>query len=105
MDQLVARLNINIITLTLMIAMLAAGALARWIGYKRRLKGLTKPSKFDDASMALLGLLLAFTFGMSIQRHDQRWLAVVAPCGYRSSGCADRCIDGGSAASRILLTA
>ena len=41
-------------------------------------KGGTKPSKFDDASMALLGLLLAFSFGMSIAKHDQRRLAVVA---------------------------
>ncbi len=38
----------------------------------------TAPSKFDDASLALLGLLLAFTFGVSISKHDQRRLAVVA---------------------------
>jgi len=45
-----------------------------------RLKGGggRQPSKFDDASMALLGLLLAFTFGVSIGKHDQRRLAVVA---------------------------
>jgi|SRR5579864_377395 len=34
--------------------------------------------KFTDASVALLGLLLAFTFSMSLGRHDQRRLAVVA---------------------------
>jgi hypothetical protein len=34
--------------------------------------------KFTDASMALLGLLLAFTFSMALGRHDQRRLAVVA---------------------------
>jgi hypothetical protein len=39
--------------------------------------GRNQPSKFDDASMALLGLLLGFTFGMSITRYDQRRLAVV----------------------------
>jgi hypothetical protein len=34
--------------------------------------------KFTDASMAILGLLLAFTFAMSVGRHDQRRLCVVA---------------------------
>jgi Mg2+/citrate symporter len=33
--------------------------------------------KFTDASMAILGLLLAFTFAMALGRHDQRRLAVV----------------------------
>jgi hypothetical protein len=44
----------------------------------RRKGGGREPSKFDDASLALLGLLLAFTFGISIGKHDQRRLAVVA---------------------------
>jgi hypothetical protein len=34
--------------------------------------------KFTEASMAILGLLLAFTFAMSLGRHDQRRLAVVS---------------------------
>jgi hypothetical protein len=34
-------------------------------------------SKFDDASLALLGLLIAFTFGMSISRHDDRRMMVI----------------------------
>ena len=34
--------------------------------------------KFTDASMALLGLLLAFTFAMALNRHDSRRAAVVA---------------------------
>ena len=29
-----------------------------------------EPPKFDDASLAMLGSLLAFTFGMPIQKHD-----------------------------------
>jgi len=33
--------------------------------------------KFTDASLALLGLLLAFTFSMSIDRHDVRRHAVI----------------------------
>lgn len=35
-------------------------------------------TKFTDASMALLGLLLAFTFSMALGRHDQRGQAAVA---------------------------
>jgi hypothetical protein len=35
-------------------------------------------AKFIDASMALLGLLLAFTFSIALGRHDQRRLAVVS---------------------------
>jgi hypothetical protein len=34
-------------------------------------------SKFTDASMALLGLLLGFTFSMSLGKHDQRRAKVV----------------------------
>jgi hypothetical protein len=33
--------------------------------------------QFDGASMALLGLLLAFAFGTSMGKHDQRRIAVV----------------------------
>jgi hypothetical protein len=63
---------------------IALGMLAAWkVGFLmggrlRRKGGGREPSKFDDASMALLGLLLAFTFGVSISKHDQRRLAVVA---------------------------
>src|SRR5215467_2661024 len=35
-------------------------------------------SKFDDASMALLSLLLGFTFGMSMNWHNDRRMAVIA---------------------------
>jgi hypothetical protein len=41
-------------------------------------RGNLKPSKFDDVSTALLGLLLAFSFGVSFAKYDQRRLAVVA---------------------------
>ncbi|WP_029246881.1 bestrophin-like domain [Schlesneria paludicola] len=34
-------------------------------------------NKFTDSSLALLGLLLGFTFSMSLSRHDQRRLMVV----------------------------
>lgn len=50
-----------------------------WIGQRlRKRDGEWPASKFDDASVALLGLLLAFTFSTSIGKHDQRRLMVVA---------------------------
>lgn len=36
-----------------------------------------EPGKFPDAVTALLGLLLAFTFSMSLTRHEQRRLSAV----------------------------
>ncbi len=78
MDQIVFSLDIRIAAITLGAAMLVASEIGRGMGRRLRRKGGVKPSKIDDASMALLGLLLAFTFGMSIARHDQRRAAVVA---------------------------
>jgi hypothetical protein len=40
--------------------------------------GEQQGSKFDDASLAFVGLLLAFTFGMSLAKHDHRRDMVVA---------------------------
>ncbi len=77
MDAL-AGLNISTVSLVLGAAMLAAWRIGRSVGVGSHGKPGVKPSKFDDASMALLGLLLAFSFGMSIAKHDQRRLAVVA---------------------------
>jgi hypothetical protein len=63
--------------------MLAASMLAGWaVGWWRgRPRGGAKreeaPSKFNDAVLALLGLLLAFTFSMSLARHEQRRQMVV----------------------------
>ncbi|MGD0076342.1 MAG: hypothetical protein ABSD31_18705 [Candidatus Binataceae bacterium] len=78
MDLMVAGLDAGIIALTLAIAMLAAWGIGTWMGHRLRSKSGKTPSKFDDASMALMGLLLAFAFGMSINKHDQRRMAVVA---------------------------
>jgi hypothetical protein len=78
MDEIVTSLDIRILAVTLGVGMLAACEIGRWLGRRLRRKGDVKPSKFDDASMALLGLLIAFTFGTSIARHDQRRAAVVA---------------------------
>jgi hypothetical protein len=69
----------------LMIALACAAAMVgAWaIGWRqgRRLPpetGEDPAVKFTDASLALLGLLLAFTFSMSLARHDQRRATVVA---------------------------
>ena len=74
----IATLDIRIVVLILVVSMLTAWNIGTRLGERLLHEGGTKPSKFDDASMALLSLLLAFSFGMSIARHDQRRLAVVA---------------------------
>ncbi len=78
MDEIVAGLDIRAIALISAVAMLAAWIAGKRMGERLPRSGGVKPSKFDDAAMALLGLLLAFAFGMSIAKHDQRRLAVVA---------------------------
>ncbi len=63
---------------TLAILMLVVWRAGWWMGRRLRLRNRrARWSKFDDASLALLGLLLAFTFGMSISRHDDRRLMVI----------------------------
>lgn len=65
---------------TVALAMVAGWLAGRWIGYRLRqeLEGKAAVSKFLDASLALLGLLLAFTFSTALVKHDQRRLMVVA---------------------------
>jgi hypothetical protein len=65
--------------LTLGFAMLLAWLAGRWLGRRLRAEGTEKRvSKFLDASLALLGLLLAFTFSLAIVKFDQRRLALLA---------------------------
>jgi hypothetical protein len=78
MDQIFARLDAAAVALTLATSMLAGWGVGTRMGRQLHRKGGAGPSKFDDASVALLGLLLAFTFGISMSRHDQRRVAVVA---------------------------
>jgi hypothetical protein len=79
MDLIVAQMRAWNVSIALGIGMLVAWKIGVWMGQRsRRNGGSRKPSKFDDACLALLGLLLAFTFGVSISKHDQRRLAVVA---------------------------
>jgi len=78
LDQIVAPLNIYIVAIVPGVAMLAAWQIGRRMGRRLRVREGVRPSKFDDASIGLLTLLLAFSFGTSIAKHDQRQLAVVA---------------------------
>jgi len=78
MEGIAAMLDIFVLAAILAVAMLAAWYVGKRMGRRLLQRGGATPSKFDDASMALLGLLLAFTFGTSIAKHDQRQLAVVA---------------------------
>jgi hypothetical protein len=61
-----------------------AGMLGAWgIGWWRERRATPETGedpgiKFTDAAMALLGLLLAFTFSLSLGRHDHRRAMVVA---------------------------
>jgi hypothetical protein len=78
MDKLLAHQSALLISLTLGVLMLAVWRVGLRMG--ERLRGqenVARWSKFDDGSLAILGLLLGFTFGMSLNRHDDRRLMVI----------------------------
>jgi hypothetical protein len=79
MDTIFAELEPQLVASALGLAMFAAWAFGRWHGRRLRVAvGEVPVSKFEDASLALLGLLLGFSFSMAIVKHDQRRLMVVA---------------------------
>jgi len=78
MEHIVSALNIDVVAVILGALMLITWQIGIRIGDRLRAKGQVRPTKSADVSMALLGLLLAFSFGMSIDRHNQRRLAAVA---------------------------
>jgi hypothetical protein len=78
MDEFLASLDIRSVAVSLGAAMLITSEIGRWQGRRQRRRGTAQSARFNDACMALLSLLLAFTFGTSITRHDQRRAAVVA---------------------------
>ena len=63
------------------VAMVVGWLAGRWRGRRLRVvlegEGKLAVSKFVDASLAVLGLLLAFTFSMALSKHDQRRAMVV----------------------------
>ena len=80
MDRILAEVNTWFLVLILAGAMLVAWGFGWWLGSRLLRAGSSEGSvsKFDDASLALVGLLLAFTFGMSLAKHDHRRDMVVA---------------------------
>ncbi|MBI3860806.1 MAG: DUF4239 domain-containing protein [Planctomycetia bacterium] len=62
-----------VVSLALGVVMMAAWAASAWRGRSTNPEKSDEPgNKFNDAILALLGLLLAFTFSMSLSRHEQR---------------------------------
>jgi hypothetical protein len=79
MDTIIERADAWQIALAFTAAMLGSWALGWWWGKSRAVEAGEDPgTKFTDASLALLGLLLAFTFAIALGRYDQRRLAVIA---------------------------
>jgi len=79
MRSIFAEVDSWAVALALGLAMFAAWQFGRWHGRRLRIESGEVPvSKFEDSSLALLGLLLGFTFSMAIVKHDQRRLMVVA---------------------------
>jgi hypothetical protein len=79
LDQMLFRIDAPIIALAFAACMLAAWALGKSRGRRLSLDPDPEPgSKVLDATIALLGLLLAFTFAMTLERREQRRLMVVA---------------------------
>ena len=74
-----SRIDSWITTLILAVVMLAAWGIGFRAGRRRRAEG-DEPAaeKFRDAAMALLGLLLAFTFAMAYGKYEHRRLMLVA---------------------------
>jgi hypothetical protein len=66
--------------IALLLALLMAGGweLGRRIGTRRKHSGESVDTgNFGDPTMALLGLLIAFTFSLSLGKHDQRRALVI----------------------------
>jgi hypothetical protein len=79
MGDIIERVDPILVALVLLVAMLGAWAVGWWRGRKAVPEPREDPGiKFTDAALSLLGLLLAFTFAMSLGRHDQRRQKVFA---------------------------
>lgn len=78
MGSIIENIDPRLISLTFATAMACAWAFGWWRGRKQPPEPGHDPGvKFTDSTMALLGLLLGFTFSMSLSRHDQRRAMVV----------------------------
>jgi hypothetical protein len=77
MEHLISQTNPAIVSVYLGAALAVAWMAGAWLARLDRHGPEAPHSKFGDAGMALLALLLAFTFGTSIAKNDQRRLLVV----------------------------
>jgi hypothetical protein len=78
MSAILTEVDAWVTTVLLAAAMVAGWAAGWWRGrFLAREERQFRASKFNDAILALLGLLLAFTFSMSLSRHEQRRQMVV----------------------------
>lgn len=72
-----SHINPLAVSVCLAAALAVAWMIGAWLARRRSAAEEAPHSKFGDAAMALLGLLLAFTFGTSIAKNDQRRLLVI----------------------------
>jgi hypothetical protein len=79
MDSFVEQIDAWLMALLFALAMAGSWTFGWWKGRRMPPETGEDPAiKFTDASVVLLGLLLAFTFSIALARHEQRRLAVVA---------------------------
>ncbi|MGB7158400.1 MAG: hypothetical protein WBD40_10075 [Tepidisphaeraceae bacterium] len=71
MTQSLYQLNAWVIASLLLAGLVAVWAGGLWWG-RKVCNAATAGSKVDEASLALMGLLLGFTFAMALQKHDNR---------------------------------
>jgi hypothetical protein len=76
MEQIGYALDPAVVSMILALLMLGGWRIGIRVGRRLRAGNAATP-QFDSASMALLGLLLAFAFGTSMVKYDQRRIAVV----------------------------
>lgn len=79
MESIFTQANPWFIASLLAMTMLAGWAVGWWIGRKSPADDDNKSAaRFVDGNIALLGLLLGFTFAMALNKHEQRRLIVIA---------------------------
>jgi hypothetical protein len=82
MERTFTDIHAWLVASTVAFAMVVGWLAGRWQGQRVRAvlksRGQSPVSKFEDASLAILGLLLAFTFSTALGKHDQRRMMVVA---------------------------
>src|SRR5438309_518601 len=74
MTQWFADTDAGVVAVVLAVVLVAAWGGARWLGKRRRGE---REGGFQEASLALVGLLLGFAFSMSLSKHEARRQMVV----------------------------